>query len=88
MAQINLGRVKGDKGDKGDTPVVNATASVSNTTGQPSVSVSKRDTVDGAVFDFAFSNIKGEKGESGKCPLSFAFDGTTLTIVEKESTEA
>ena len=91
MAQINLGRVKGDKGDKGDTPVVNATASVSNTTGQPSVSVSKRDTVDGAVFDFAFSNIKGEKGESGapgakgESPLAFEFNSGTgvLTITEK-----
>ena len=86
MAQINLGRVKGEKGEKGNTPIVNATAYVSNTTGNPSVSVSKRETVDGAVFDFSFNNIKGEKGEQGakgESPLKFSFDGTTLTIVEK-----
>ena len=80
MAQLILGRVKGEPGEKGDTPVVEATASVSNTTGEPSVSVFKRETVDGAAFDFAFNNLKGEKGDS---PLAFDFDGTTLTIVEK-----
>ena len=88
MAQINLGRVKGEKGEKGNTPVVAATASVTNTTGAPSVNVSKKETADGAVFNFSFNNLKGEKGEpgaDGKCPLEFYFNESdgVLTIVEK-----
>lgn len=86
MAQLNLGRVKGDKGDKGNTPTIDVSANITDTIGVPSVNVTKTDTADGAVFNFTFNNVKGEKGEQGakgESPLTFSFDGTTLTIVEK-----
>ena len=65
---------QGEKGEKGSTPIVSATASVSNTTGEPSVKVTKSGTDDEPIFDFAFDNIKGEKGEKGK---AFTYDDFT-----------
>ena len=65
---------KGEKGEIGSTPIVSATASVSNTTGEPSVKVTKSGTDDEPIFDFAFDNIKGEKGEQGK---AFTYDDFT-----------
>ena len=65
---------RGEKGEKGSTPIVSATASVSNTTGEPSVKVTKSGTDDEPIFDFAFDNIKGEKGEQGK---AFTYDDFT-----------
>ena len=65
---------QGEKGEKGSTPIVSATASVSNTTGEPSVKVTKSGTDDEPIFDFAFDNIKGEKGEQGK---AFTYDDFT-----------
>lgn len=68
---------KGDKGDKGDpgqdgapgatgaTPNVTATATVSNTTGTPSVNVVTSGTAENPVLNFSFSGIKGEPGEGG-----------------------
>lgn len=50
-------------GDTGATPTISATASVSNTTGNPSVSVTKSGTVENPSFEFAFSGLKGEPGE-------------------------
>ena len=50
---------KGDKGDAGSLGSV--TATVSNDTGTPSVQV----TYDGHNANFAFSGIKGERGEKG-----------------------
>lgn len=65
---------RGEKGEKGSTPIVSATASVSNTTGEPSVKVTKSGTDDEPIFDFVFDNIKGEKGEQGK---AFTYDDFT-----------
>ena len=65
---------RGEKGEVGSTPIVSATASVSNTTGEPSVKVTKSGTDDEPIFDFAFDNIKGEKGEQGK---AFTYDDFT-----------
>lgn len=42
-----------------------ATASVSDTTGTPAVSVTKSISGSETNFDFAFSGIKGEKGDTG-----------------------
>ena len=68
---------RGEKGEKGSTPIVSATASVSNTTGEPSVKVTKSGTDNEPIFDFAFDNIKGEKGEKGEQGKAFTYDDFT-----------
>ena len=70
---------RGEKGEVGSTPIVSATASVSNTTGTPSVKVTKSGTDDEPIFDFAFENIKGEKGEQGE---AFTYDDFTPEQLE------
>ena len=55
----------GNDGKDGVTPDITATATVSNTTGTPSVNVSKGGTAENPSFAFAFQNIKGEQGGPG-----------------------
>ena len=55
----------GDDGANGVTPTITADATVSNTVGTPSCSVSKTGTDENPAFHFAFSNIKGETGATG-----------------------
>lgn len=55
----------GNNGKDGVTPDITATATVSNTTGTPSVNVSKGGTAENPSFAFAFQNIKGEPGAPG-----------------------
>lgn len=45
---------------------ITGTASVDDTTGTPSVEVTKTETDDAINFDFAFSGLKGEKGDTGE----------------------
>ena len=47
------------------TPNINATASVDNTTGNPSVNVSKDIIDDTTTFNFEFSGLKGQPGPTG-----------------------
>lgn len=59
---------KGDKGDKGDagiTPNIISSATVDNTVGTPTVTVTKGGTAANPVFTFAFSGIKGNQGVQG-----------------------
>lgn len=59
---------KGDKGDKGDagiTPNITLSATVDNTVGTPTVTVTKGGTAANPVFTFAFSGIKGNQGVQG-----------------------
>lgn len=51
---------QGPTGATGPCPVITATASVDNTSGTPSVSVSKTGTDENPNFDFAFEHLKGE----------------------------
>ena len=57
--------IKGRTGDTGATPDISAVAEVNNTVGTPSVVVEKSGSQENPVFNFKFSNIKGQKGDSG-----------------------
>jgi hypothetical protein len=57
--------IQGTQGEVGKTPDVSAVAEVNNTVGTPSVEVEKSGTKENPVFNFKFSNIKGQKGDSG-----------------------
>ena len=53
----------GTNGTDGVTPSITATASVDNTTGTPSVTVTKSGTDANPSFAFAFEHLKGETGK-------------------------
>lgn len=55
----------GENGSDGITPVISASASASNTTGVPAVTVTKTGTDAAPNFDFYFENLKGERGVAG-----------------------
>lgn len=55
----------GENGSDGITPVISASASASNTTGVPAVTVTKTGTDAAPNFDFYFENLKGERGVPG-----------------------
>lgn len=58
--------IKGDKGDNGITPDITATASVDQTTGNATVTVTKTGAETSPAFNFSFSGLKGERGEPGQ----------------------
>ena len=53
------------KGDDGFTPDIALNVSATNTTGTPSVSVSKSGDLANQIFSLVFSGLKGERGEKG-----------------------
>ena len=55
----------GQNGSDGVTPIISASASASNTTGVPAVTVTKTGTDAAPNFDFYFENLKGERGIQG-----------------------
>lgn len=67
----------GPQGATGTTPTINATASVDNAVGTPSVTVTKSGTVTNPNFAFAFKNLKGQTGTQG--PRGLGFYNTTIS---------
>ena len=66
--------IKGAGGSSGTTPSITASATVDNNTGTPSVNVTKSGTDAAPTFAFAFTNIKGAKGDPGQ-------NATTTSVV-------
>ena len=56
---------QGPRGETGATPTITASATVNNTTGTPSVNVTRSGTDAAPTFAFAFTNLKGAKGDPG-----------------------
>ncbi len=56
---------QGPQGETGATPTITALATVNNTVGTPSVTVDKSGTATNPSFTFAFTNLKGAKGDPG-----------------------
>jgi hypothetical protein len=74
---------KGDKGDVGTTPDVSATASVSDTTGTPTVVVTKGGTPTAPVLNFAFSGLKQDtSGKQDKVAVVNVANGTTAILAQ------
>ena len=73
---------KGDTGAQGPagvTPNITATATVSNTTGTPAVTVTKSGTDAAPAFAFAFSGLKGEAGSGGSSNIPYTAAPINLT---------
>ncbi len=80
--------IQGTQGEVGETPDVSAVAEVNNTVGTPSVEVEKGGTKENPVFNFKFSNVKGQQGDPGvgnanlsNTPGTSATDGYTKNAV-------
>lgn len=74
---------KGDPGVDGITPTITAAASVSNTSGTPSVTVTKTGSNTNPSFAFNFSGLKGDKGEDGE-----RYDDTEIKAEINDTWEA
>ena len=63
---VDVGQIKGPQGDPGTNAYISAvTASVSNTTGTPSVDVTTAGTPSNISFNLAFNGLKGSSGNDG-----------------------
>lgn len=86
--------LKGEKGDSGEqgaqgapgtsATITGATATVDNNIGIPEVTVTPEGTESARSFVFAFKNLKGEKGDTGKqgakiTSIELNITGTTIT---------
>ena len=60
--------VPGPQGSTGVTPNISATASINNSTGTPSVTVTRTGSDAQPNLNFNFQNLKGSKGDAGVTP--------------------
>lgn len=76
---------RGETGAGGATPTITASATVGNTVGTPSVTVTKGGTTTNPSFTFAFQNLKGAKGDPGVNATTTAVATTTANgLMSKE----
>lgn len=87
----------GPQGPAGETPTITAQASVDDTIGTPSVTVTRTGTTLNPNFAFGFHNLKGEQGPQGNpgstgpegptgpAGPGFATGGTTGQVLKKAS---
>lgn len=74
----------GANGADGVTPNITATASVDNTTGTPTVTVTKSGTNAEPTFDFSFEHLKGADGQNG----TNGTDGATPVVSATATVDA
>ena len=77
--------IQGETGQTGATPNITASATVTNTTGTPSVQVEQTGTSENPAIAFHFDNIKGATGEQGPAGRdgagSVTYDAATETLI-------
>ena len=83
----------GKDGTLGATPDITVTATVDETGGVPDVDVTKSGEILNPIFNFAFTGLKGEKGDVGPKgepgnPGPAGTDGVTPTITATASVDA
>lgn len=76
----------GATGATGATPDIAVNATVDDTTGSPSVQVTKSGTLENPVFDLAFSGLKGEGGGGGSWQTLATTDGNIKDIMNQLNT--
>ena len=76
VSWIDAGEIKGPQGDPGTNAYITAvTASISDTTGVPTVKVTTGGTHSEMSIDFDFDNLKGPKGDKGTSITSIGRTG-------------
>jgi hypothetical protein len=76
VSWVDAGEIKGPQGDPGTNAYITAvTASISDTTGVPTVKVTTGGTHSEMSIDFDFDNLKGPKGDKGTSITSIGRTG-------------
>lgn len=83
---LELFNIQGEKGDTGATPQITMDATVDNTVGTPSVTVTTvSGTPENPSYRFDFSNLKGEPGAAGETPTDYV-KNVTITVANNTAT--